>query len=146
MPGWDGADVDAWRLDSVQKRWPSLALGRQEPALDWLGPFVDLRRVDTDRRSWNHLWLHEVDVNELPREWIRWAVSFLPGVRKVSPGTPGDNQLSVYCYDADLFVSADKAFAEIINRVRRDAPARVAEARLLSRHGEALESVVSMWT
>jgi hypothetical protein len=146
VPGWDGTDVDAWRLDSVQSWSRSLALGRQHPALDWLGPFVDLRRIAEERRSWNHLWLHEVDVKELPLEWMRWAVSVLQGVRKVTPGTPGDNQLSVYCYEADLLVSADKAFVEIINRVRQDAPAPVAEARLVRRGEDPLKRIVSMWT
>ena len=72
---------------------------------------------------------------------------FLPsGVRKVTRGTPGDNQLSVYCYEADVFVSGDSTFVDIINRVRRDAPAPVAEARVLQANDDPLGAIVDLWS
>jgi hypothetical protein len=70
---------------------------------------------------------------------------FVQGVRKVTPGTPGDNQLSVYCSEADVFVSGDSTFVDITDRVRRDAPAPVAEAHVLQRDDAPLEAIVNPW-
>jgi hypothetical protein len=99
--------------------------------LDWLAPFVDLRAVAEDQASFNSLWLYEVDVHEVPREWLSWAVMLLQSVREVTPGTPGDNQIATYAYDCDLFLTGDKAMVAILNRVRPHAPKPVGRARRL---------------
>lgn len=141
-PGWTGTPVDAWRLESVDLWWRGLVLGLSQAALDWLEPFVDRTRITPHRSSWNHLWYHEAATDELPREWMRWAVSFLQGVRKVTPGTPGDNQLSVYCYDVDGLISCDRTFVDIINRVAAEAPRPVAQAYRLQNSADPVDVVI----
>jgi hypothetical protein len=115
-----------------------------QPHLDWLGPFLDLQRVAHEQASWNHLWLHEVQTEELPREWLRWAVGWLQGLRRVTPGTPGDNQIAVYTYEADVFVTTDGGFADILNKARMDAPAPVAVAHRLPSGADPVETVIGL--
>lgn len=107
-------------------------------------PFVDVQRIAREPASWNHLWLHEVDVEEVPREWLRWAVGWLQGLRKVTPGTPGDNQIAVYTYEADVFVTTDGGFADILNKARIDAPAPVAVAHRLRSGVDPVETVSAL--
>ena len=64
---------------------------------------------------------------------------FLQGLRKVTSGTPGDNQIALYCFHADAFVSADGALVDIINKARPEMPAvtrgQIAENGMRFPHG-----------
>ncbi len=144
--GWDGDEVDAWRLESVERWWLSFVEHPEAATVDWLSPFVDVRKLSRERRSWNRLWLYEATAEDLPREWMRWAVRMLQGVRKVTPGTPGDNQLAVYLYEVDGLVSADAALVDIVNRVRVDSPLPAGEAHLLRHGDDPLSSVAYAWS
>lgn len=114
------------------------------PSLDWLGPFLDVARIASEQGSWNHLWGHEVVTEEAPREWLRWAVGWLQGLRKVTRGTPGDNQIAVYSYEADVFVTTDGTFADIVNRVRTEAPIAVATAYRVPHGPSIVQPVLSL--
>jgi predicted nucleic acid-binding protein len=129
--GWAGGEVELWRLLSLGMWWSSLVKNPRAAFHDWLAPFLDLRAVASDEASFNSLWLYEVDVEEVPRDWLRWAVMQLQSVRQVTPGTPGDNQIAAYAYDCDLFLTGDKAMVAILDRVRPHAPKPVAQARRL---------------
>ncbi len=141
-PGWDRTPVDAWRLESVYVWWGDLVEGRSQASLDWLGPFVDRDLILRQRSSWNHLWFHEINVEEVPREWMRWAVRFLQGLRKVTRGTPGDNRLAVYGFEADGIVTGDGTFVDIMNRARLDAPKPVAYAYRLPESVDPVDTIV----
>lgn len=143
-PGWEGSDVDAWRIITAATWWDQLVTQPSIPHLDWLAPFLDVARVARERGSWNHLWWHEVEAQEAPREWLRWAVGWLQGLRRVTSGTPGDNQIAIYTYEADAFVTADKAFADIITKVRGDAPAPIAIAHLIRPGPGSVEAVLGL--
>ncbi|MGE0315930.1 MAG: hypothetical protein AB7P21_30305 [Lautropia sp.] len=128
-PGWDGRQVAAWRaaaVDSTRTNWLRAGASR-----DWLEPFIDFHHIQYPDASWYQFWLDDVRETTLPREWLRWAVPFLQGMRKVTDGTPGDAQLAIYLVDADLLVTADRAFAEIVDRVREEAPFPLAQTLLL---------------
>jgi hypothetical protein len=131
LPGWAGGQVEVWRLMSSGLWWSSLVEAPRAAYLDWLAPFLNLGDVANDEASFNSLWLYEVDVKEVPREWLRWAVMLLQSVREVTPGTPGDNQIATYAYDCDLLLTGDKAMVAILDRVRPHAPKPVAQARRL---------------
>lgn len=65
----------------------------------------------------------------MPRWWVRAAVETAQATRTVTPGTPGDAQLASYLVDCDAFVTADAAFAEIVDKVgRANPPARLGTA------------------
>jgi hypothetical protein len=143
-PGWGGAEIDVWRISSATAWWVNLVVRRHETYLDWLGPFVDLGRISAARASWNQLWASEVTVEDVPREWLRWAVRWLQGLRRVSPGSPGDNQISIYAYEADLFATTDKTFADILDKVGREAPQPMAVAVRVPSGAEAVDIVIQL--
>jgi hypothetical protein len=125
-PGWPPGDIDAWRVMGATGWWDALVTQRSKPHLDWLAPFVDVPRFAREHRSWNQLWSTEVEPHELPRAWMRWAFGWLQGLRKVTPGTPADNSIALHTYEADVFITGDGAFADILEKLRDEAPAHVA--------------------
>lgn len=141
LPGWDGTDVDVWRLMSCGTWWHVLVDEPRQPYLDWIGPFLDFPAIGQSFESWNRLWLHEVSVEELPRDWLRWAVMLLQSVRKTTPGTPADNQIALYAYQADVFLSGDKAIVEIVNRARTSAPMPLAVAQVMTPAADPVRQV-----
>jgi hypothetical protein len=141
LSGWAGGQVEAWRLSSSGLWWSALVENPRLAYHDWLAPFLDLQVVASDEASFNSLWLYEVDVAELPREWLRWAVMLLQSVRQVTAGTPGDNQIATYVYDCDLFLTGDKAMVAILDRVRPHAPKPVAQARRLRPNIDPVDQV-----
>lgn len=136
VPGRRGPrKVEPWRVETSDTWWRALNGGAQRAYLDWCEPFLALDVIRAERDSWEQLWFDEVDVTEVPREWLRWGTHWLQGTRKVTPGTPGDNQLAAYLVDAHAFLTADRTFVEIVERLRADAeftiaqPVRVAHAQ-----------------
>ena len=119
-------------------------MGESQTALDWLGPWLDLRAIRSDQASWTQLWTREVQTSALPREWIRWAMAEAQATRATSPGTPGDNQLATYLIDADIFVCTDRVFVDIANAMRPHCPAPLAEVRRSPAGAEALAFVVAL--
>jgi predicted nucleic acid-binding protein len=131
LTGWTvrgprGATTEPWRIETADVWWTALSGRAQRAYLDWCEPFLDLRKVCQSRGDWDKLWFEAAEMTEVPREWLRWATRWLQGTRRVTAGTPGDNQLAAYLTEADVLVTGDKAFVDIVDRVRTDAPFMVA--------------------
>ena len=94
--------------------------------LDWLEPWLDLDRIRAEPHRWVTFWTRECAAELLPREWLRWAMSEVQALRKVTPGAPVDNQLVTYLVDYDVFVTADRTFAECVEVARPHSPAPLA--------------------
>jgi hypothetical protein len=62
---------------------------------------------------------------------MRWAHSFAQRFRKVTPGSPGDSQLSTYFLETDVVITADKALLEILDEFRPYAPCQLPEGKLV---------------
>jgi hypothetical protein len=129
-PGWRGDMVEAWRV----QRFVTLTYGLScigNAFRDWIAPFVELDDGLLDSVAWGEFWLYEVDKSALPRQWLRWAHSFAQRFRKVTPGSPGDTQLSTYFVETDVVITADKTLIEILEECRPYAPCRLPEGRLV---------------
>lgn len=129
-PGWNGEKVEAWRIDSLN----ALSCGLSKlanPYRDWIGPFVDLDCGLLRSAAWVEFWLHRADAHQMPRQWMRWAFSFVQRFRKTTPGSPGDSQLATYFFDTDLVVTADKVLVDILGECRKYAPRPLPRAVLL---------------
>jgi hypothetical protein len=50
-------------------------------------------------------------------------------LRSTSRGAPGDNQLATYLVDADLFLTNDKIFADLVGEMRIHSPVKLAEVQ-----------------
>lgn len=119
-PGWTGDPVETWRVEGLG--WASEAFSRN-PFSDWLTSRFDFVSAGFPRGDeWNRFWLYEVNAREMPCWWIRTACSALQATRKVTPGTPCDQQLAAYLYSCDVFLTCDRPFAEILERCRACSP------------------------
>jgi len=119
--GWRGDAFEAWRMDGYAA-W-TYSLKRKEGAYwDWIEPFIELNYGLLDSPDWLAFWIYDVEESFVPREWLRWAFSFTQRFRKVTPGSPGDSQLSTYFLDSDIVISADRIFIEILDTLRAFAP------------------------
>ncbi|WP_395402073.1 hypothetical protein ACHMXB_01250 [Arthrobacter sp. UC242_113] len=130
LPGWDGSPRALWRLNLAHVTWYELGVigpraritGEDRTMTDWIEPWVDLGKLRSSPESFVHMWLDEARVADLPRNWLNWAVDVVQLTAKVGSGNPGDAQQASYLVDCDLFLTADRRFVEVLERVREDAP------------------------
>jgi len=144
MPGWDGNDLEPWRISALSV--VSSIIDSQDTShafVEWLGNEVDLIRARSDVASWNRFWLYEVEWCNMPRHWLRWSFEMLQSLRRVTDGTPCDAQLGTYLTQCDRFITADKAFADMVTRVGRAAPFRIAMSLVVPGGAAAIESLVT---
>ena len=59
-------------------------------------------------------------------------------LKKVTPGTPVDNQIATYLTDFDTFVTADRGFAECVEALRSFSPCRLASTAVRLRDRQPL--------
>jgi len=145
IPGWNGDRIEAWRGDA----WYSTTRALQTPGhpyIDWLSPEIDISQLTQPGQSWVRFWFYEVSTKAMPRFWLRWAFEFLQRFRRVTEGTPCDAQLATYLPEADLVVSADKAFIQIANRCRVFAPCCFAETVLIPSGRQGVDALLSRLT
>lgn len=139
LRGWDGQAVEAWRLASRDVYWHQLAVvggravltGEDTTIADWVGAYVDLRALRADATDFTQLWLRDVSLDAMPRNWLRWAVTIAQTQYKVTGGNAADQQHSSYLLDCDIFLSADATFIQVLNDVRGDAPFTMAKPALV---------------
>lgn len=140
VPGWDGGDVAAWKANSMS--YASRRFG-VPPYSDWLAEVVDFKGGRLFREaSWVRFWANEVEAANMPRWWCWTACELAQSMRKVSDGTPCDAQLSTYLFSADFFLTHDRAFADILEWCREDAPRPMARSRFLLSTGNAWENAL----
>ena len=65
-------------------------------------------------------------------------------LRRVTPGTPCDAQLGTYLTQCDEFVTADRALADIVERVRSQAPFRMGSVSLLPAGAECCPALFAL--
>lgn len=107
---------DAWKL--AGRTWA-----------DWLRATVDIDRMILDHKGFADFWLREVDASRMTRTWLLWAVNTLQLKVKLGSGNAGDAQHAQHLVDADLFLTADARYANVLRSVAVLAPRAVAEIR-----------------
>lgn len=135
LPGWDGSPMPMWRLNLAHLTWHQLGVigpraritGEDRTMTDWIEPWVDLGKLRSSPESFVHMWLDEARVADVPRNWLNWAVDFVQLTAKVGSGNPADAQHASYLVDCDQFLTADRRFVAVLERVREDAPFSFAE-------------------
>lgn len=140
MPGWDGQRVEPWRLESRHVFWYNLVkamdlapfTGQDTTFADWVGAYVDLRAIRSDPADFTRFWLEDVQLEAVPRQWVRWAVNLMQTDRKVTAGNPADGQHSSYLVDCELFLTADAPLVSVLEAVHEDAPFSFAKPLLIS--------------
>jgi hypothetical protein len=145
IEGWNGNPVEVWRLESLKSVTYHLGLG-EGAYHDWLSPFIIIDREILSSRKWGAFWLHISDRKKLPRQWLRWAHSFSQRFRKVTSGSPGDNQLFTYLLETDVVITGDKAFLDILEACRSDSPCALPEGKRISANREGTLALIEYLT
>jgi hypothetical protein len=78
----------------------------------------------------------------MPCHWLRWAFEMLQSLRRVTSGTPCDAQLATYLTRCDWFITADRAFAEMVTKAGQAAPIRIGRAALVPGGTSGIESLL----
>ena len=99
---------------------------------DWVGAYVDLSRLRSNPEDFTRFWLHDINRDAVPRNWLRLDVNLVQSCFKITSGNPADEQHSSYGVDCDLFLSADARYVSVLEIVREDAPFSFAQPRLVS--------------
>ncbi|MEW1821382.1 hypothetical protein AB0323_11405 [Arthrobacter sp. NPDC080031] len=139
LPGWNGSPRALWRLRLAHLTWHQLGVvgpraritGEDRTMTDWIEPWVDLGKLRSSPESFVHMWLDEANVVDVPRNWLNWAVDFVQLTAKPGSGNPGDAQQASYLVGCDLFLTSDRRFVRVLERVREDAPFSFAETVLV---------------
>jgi len=134
--GWaPGERIAAWRPYAQEVYWGAFVRGRLsvfthqgDTYADWVGAWVDLRAMCASREAFNRFWLYEVERAYMPRNWLRWAADTVQEDMKVTDGNPIDAQHASYLPDCDVFLTADKNFVRVLDRIAEQAPAPVGRA------------------
>lgn len=127
-------EVSMWRFELMTFFWKELVHKRrwvQFPTLDstfadWIGCHVDLYGGISNFDEYNEFWLYQVQKDEIPRNWLRWAIHWAQMRQRITAGNPADAQHASFLLDADIFVTADKALIEVLSSLSRQVTARVA--------------------
>lgn len=154
LAGWSGSKVEPWRIAARDLYWHQLVVvaGRaivtkeDTTFADWVSAYVRLDALRSDQRDFTRFWLEDVNLQAMPRHWLRWAVNILQADHKVTHGNPADEQHSSYLVEGDLFLSADARYVYVLEAVRADAPFAMAEPRLVpgDRSIPVLDRIVSV--
>jgi hypothetical protein len=125
VSGWRGDLIEAWRVDSLGYYSATLVGPQRRNAAhaswDWLSPWLDVDQIRADDLSWHVLFLYDLRSDNMRRNWLRWAFRLVQASRRTTSGTPGDNQLGSYLTEVDVLVTADRAFAEVVQNVASQA-------------------------
>jgi hypothetical protein len=125
--------------DSLEVFWRSAlmliwkaALVDRKPAsrdyFDWVAPYLGRRQLD----GFADFWIKDVEADLVPRNRLPLIVEYYQGHRKWGHGNPADSQHACQLLDCDAFVTADRAFYDILLAAAAHYP-RAAELVLLDR-------------
>ena len=137
--GWGGRPVEAWRVEASDLFWRELTVvprrrhrtGEDSTFADWCLPWLDRYLMSNDRADWNRFWYYDVEMRNMPRNWLRTYVRLAQYGTKVGSGNPVDEQHSSYLVDADLLISADRRYCSVLESLAKFAPVPIASARLV---------------
>jgi hypothetical protein len=152
LAGWPNAErVDAWRVHSMGIYWRLLVVVRKRAPwtredttdADWIGAYVDLDKLSKDRADFNRFWYSEVAVSNMPRNWLRWAIDVAQWERRISSSNPGDAQQGSWLVDCDIYLTADRRFADVLRMIAPHFPgSSIAAVRLIDRNAPlAVEAI-----
>jgi hypothetical protein len=79
---------------------------------DWLDPHVVFKAVDYD--EWLEFWIRGVDPKRMIRGWLSFLTDYYQTHHKITSGNATDIGHAGYLLDVDLFLTADKAFFDVL--------------------------------
>ena len=136
-------EVDAWRIYAMTI-WGNM-LQSKSAFRQWVGCDIDINLLLNYYASdFIKFWEFEVQLLAAPREWLRCALYVLQSERKVTNGNPTDSAIATHLYDVDIFISADKNFVTMANRIQDEAPFKTAHGFLISAGKDGMDQLFNM--
>ncbi len=137
LPGWDG-QAEVWRVNTAFRLQRSLqklpAAHQSSTEADWVGSFVDLKKMYADRELANRFFLEEISQNQMRRNWLHnFAIETGQLALKITNGNPIDQQLSVHLLDCDVLLTGDKRFHTVVSSIREQVDMGIAPTALAVR-------------
>jgi hypothetical protein len=153
--GWpNNSRVDAWRVICMATFWRALVVvpnraqwtGEDTTFADWIGSYVSLQRMAKDRADFNRFWYCEVQASSMPRNWLRWAIDVAQWERRITESNPGDAQQGSWLVHADIYLTADRRFAQVLDMVKPHFPgSSIAAIRIVDRNApSAVEAIAQV--
>lgn len=133
--------METWQLEAARTLAAQLQRDNATTFHDWLDPF--LRWTQVDEEGWMRFWA-ELQPNDVPTAWLRWASRTLESLQSVKKGSfVFDSQLATYLHGAEVFLTADKRFHRALAIIEQEAPFRMARPVLTSK-GTWLEDLAQL--
>jgi hypothetical protein len=106
-----------WRLDCLQVWYNAIEIGASASRdyADWLNPY--LRSGCFRDHSYPSFWLTEVNNSALPLNRLTSLIAFYQLQKKITHGNAADQIHASHWLTSDLFVTADRAFHNILTEV-----------------------------
>jgi hypothetical protein len=141
-PLFEARSIEYWRLESAHVLRNELCV-YASPYRECLDCFLNVEAMLKDTVGFNHVWFSEVRPEQLKRQWLRSSMNYLQRWHKPTDGSPADSQLASHLIDADYFVTADKNFAQCINKIHAEAPFATAKPLKISASTAGIEELVA---
>lgn len=133
-------EVDAWRVYAMSV-WSNM-LQNKSAFSQWVGCDLEINLLLNYYTSdFIKFWEFEVQVDAVPREWLRYALYVLQSEHKVTNGNPTDSAIATHLYDVDFFISADKNFVAMANKIQGEAPFKTAHGFLISAGKDGMDQL-----
>lgn len=130
VPAWTYQSAHVWWFGLFDRPRRPSSDGIRNTRRDWTSPFLNLDLIRRHRDAFFEMW-HTAPPSAAPRNWLRWASEFVQLERKLKSSNAIDNQLTAYLVDADVFLTADKGFAHVLETIRGAGLIDMATTRLV---------------
>lgn len=134
-------EVQYWRVASAYNLEQELQVFAS-PYRELLDCFIDIDAMFADMDDFDQVWYDEVQPNQLKRQWLRAAMEYQQRWHKPTDGSPADSRLTAHLLDADYFVTADKNFANCLEKIHAEAPFETAKPLKVSGGNAGVEELL----
>lgn len=109
---WRINNLLAW-FEAIAKRSPS-----SRDYADWLLPYIRDDAFKTRTASYSDFWMKQIREEKVPKNRITALVDFYQLKHKITHGNAGDQMHACHMLDVDVFITADKAYYEVLCDVK----------------------------
>ncbi|MFC1761176.1 hypothetical protein ACFL6U_03750 [Planctomycetota bacterium] len=103
----------------------------QRTVADWCEPRINIKDFLGNEKRYVDFWLSGIQLENMQRNWLRWAVHALQPFRKITIGNAYDDQHSAYLVDAEYFFTSDRRYFECLQTIYKDNAVEIAKPILL---------------
>jgi len=122
---WRSKSSTIWRL--ALKGDPSM-----RDYKDWLLPH--LRKTSVGKMEWESFWLRDLNSRNVPRTYVRGLTEYFQLKFRITHGNMIDSNHSLNLVGNHLFLTGDKNYFEVLQKVVRNSTLRIAKPLFVDRN------------